>query len=81
MWTGKQQTSERASLPPSTALTSSTVETVLRQSLIFDWKLEVAGEDKSSLVRTTKSKILIRSGMFRAIRDRRVTEPGVHARV
>lgn len=48
--------------PPAT-LTSSTVQTVLRQSLILDWKLDVPGEDKSSLVRTTKSEILIRSGM------------------
>lgn len=44
-------------------LTSSTVQTVLRQSLILDWKLDVPGDDKSSLVRTTKSEILIRSGM------------------
>lgn len=53
---------------PSTTLTSSTVETVFRQSLILDWKLEVPGEDKSSFVRTRKSEILIRSGMFRAKR-------------
>lgn len=50
------------------SLTSSTVDTVLRQSLILDWKLDVPGEDRSSLVRTTKSEILIRSGMFRAKR-------------
>lgn len=58
---------------PSSTLTSSTAETVFRQSLILDWKLEVPGEDKSSFVRTTKSEILIRSGMFRDC-DSRVTE-------
>lgn len=53
----------RFSAPPS-PLTSSKVETVLRQSLILDWKLEVPGEDRSSFVRTTKSEMLICSGMF-----------------
>lgn len=56
--------------PPSTTLTSSTAETVLRQSLILDWNVEVPGEDKSSFVRITKSETLIRSGMFRAKRVR-----------
>lgn len=40
------------------------VETVFRQSLIFVWKLEVAGEDKSSFVKTTNSEMFICSGIF-----------------
>lgn len=66
---------------PSTSLTSSTVDTVLRQSLILDWKLDVPGEDRSSLVRTTKSEILIRSGMFRAKRSEGDVRQSVESKV
>lgn len=56
----------RACVCVCASITSSTAETVFRQSIIFDWKLDVPGEDKSSFARTTKSEILIRSGMFPA---------------
>lgn len=49
---------------PCVGLTSSTEETVFLQSLILDWKVDVRGEFKSSFVRTTKSDMLICSGMF-----------------
>lgn len=54
-------------------LTSSTAETVFRQSLILDWKPDVPGEDRSSLVMSTKSETLKLSGMF-AGTEAKVTE-------
>lgn len=65
-------------------LTSSTTETVFRQSLILDWNPDVPGDDRSSFVRTTKSETLILSGMFGANAGLTNTEekngPKFHAR-
>lgn len=55
-------------------LTSSTAETVFRQSLILDWKPDVPGDDRSSFVMTTKSETLILSGMFGAGTEPKLTE-------
>lgn len=61
---------ERACVQP---LTSSTTETVFRQSLILDWKPDVPGDDRSSFVMTTKSATLILSGMFGARTEPKLT--------